>query len=65
MVVWWFVSGAHARDIIDYYTKRFMRGARFITFGPWEWDKRRATFTLKLDKPADELEMLPSVGVEG
>ena len=60
IVVWWFVSGAHAHDIIDYYKKRFPRGARFITFGKWEWDKRRATYTLKLNKPADELEMLPS-----
>ncbi len=60
VVVWWFVSGAHAHDIIDYYTKRFTRGARFITFGRWEWDKRRATFALRLNKPADELEMLPA-----
>ncbi len=60
VVVWWFVSGAHAHDIIAYYTKRFARGARFTTFGTWEWDKRRATFSLKLSKPADELEMLPS-----
>jgi ATP-dependent DNA helicase RecG len=63
IVVWWFVSGAHAHDIISYYMKRFTRGARFITFGKWEWDKRRATFTLKLNKPADELEMLPSATV--
>jgi ATP-dependent DNA helicase RecG len=60
VVVWWFVSGAHAHDILDYYTKRFTRGARFITFGRWEWDKRRATFALRLNKPADELEMLPA-----
>ena len=60
IVVWWFVSGAHAHDIVSYYTRRFTRGARFITFGKWEWDKRRATFTLKLNKPADELEMLPT-----
>src|SRR6266498_3658256 len=60
VVVWWFVSGAHAHDIVNYYTKRFTRGARFITFGRWEWDKRRATFSLKLNKPADELEMLPA-----
>ncbi|MGH9928420.1 MAG: ATP-dependent DNA helicase RecG [Pyrinomonadaceae bacterium] len=58
IVVWWFVSGAHAHDIISYYTKRFARGARFITFGRWDWDKRRATFSLKLNKPADELELL-------
>src|SRR6185369_10864816 len=60
IVVWWFVSGMHAKDIIDYYTKRFTRGARFITFGRWDWDKRRATFSLKLNKPADELELLPA-----
>ncbi|MFZ0061992.1 MAG: ATP-dependent DNA helicase RecG, partial [Pyrinomonadaceae bacterium] len=59
VVVWWFVSGTHARDIIDYYTKRLTRGARFITFGKWEWDERRGTFALRLHKPADELEMLP------
>jgi len=60
VVVWWFVSGTHAHDIISYYTKRFTRGARFITFGRWDWDKRRATFSLKLNKPADELELLPA-----
>ena len=64
IVVWWFISGAHARDIVDYYNKRFTRGARFITFGRWDWDKRRATFSLHLNKPADELEMLPSAGKE-
>jgi ATP-dependent DNA helicase RecG len=60
IVVWWFISGTHAHDIVDYYKKRFIRGARFITFGRWDWDKRRATFSLHLNKPADELEMLPS-----
>ena len=60
VVVWWFVSGPHAYDIITYYTKRFTRGARFITFGKWEWSPRRDTFALRLNKPADELEMLPS-----
>jgi ATP-dependent DNA helicase RecG len=65
VVVWWFVSGSHAKDIIDYYTKRFVRGARFITFGRWDWDKRRATFSLKLNKPADELELLPSQTAAG
>jgi len=61
VVVWWFVSGSNAYDIVNYYTKRFSRGARFITFGRWEWDNRRGTFALRLNKPADELEMLPSV----
>ena len=59
VVVWWFVSGQHARDIINYYKKRLRRGARFITFGKWEWDERRGTYALRLHKPADELEMLP------
>jgi ATP-dependent DNA helicase RecG len=59
VVVWWFISGQHAKDIIDYYNKRFVRGARFVTFGRWDWDKRRATYSLKLTKPADELELLP------
>ena len=60
VVVWWFVSGTHAYDIITYYKKRFVQGSHFIAFGRWEWDKRRGTFTLKLQKPADELEMLHS-----
>ena len=64
VVVWWFVSGAHAYDIISYYKKRFVQGSRFIAFGRWEWDKRRQTYTLKLQKPADELEMLYSTGGE-
>ncbi|HKZ02741.1 MAG TPA: hypothetical protein VJ180_10895, partial [Pyrinomonadaceae bacterium] len=62
VLVWWFVSGAKAQDIIKYYAKRFSRGARFVTFGRWEWDARRGTFALHLNKPADELEMLPSNG---
>jgi ATP-dependent DNA helicase RecG len=59
VMVWWFVSGTHAYDIVNYYKKRFAQGARFMTFGKWEWDSRRATFALRLHKPADELEMLP------
>jgi len=35
VVVWWFVSGARAYDIIDYYKKKLHRGAHFITFGRW------------------------------
>lgn len=60
VVVWWFISGAHAHDIVRYYTKRFIRGAHFITFGKWEWSQRRGTYALRLNKPAEELEMLPS-----
>src|SRR5215468_4089797 len=33
VVVWWFISGRNAYDIINYYTKRLARGTRFITFG--------------------------------
>ncbi|MFN2492485.1 MAG: ATP-dependent DNA helicase RecG [Pyrinomonadaceae bacterium] len=60
VVVWWFVSGSRAHDILTYYSKRFTRGARFITFGKWEWNDRRGTYALRLNKPADELEMLPT-----
>ncbi|MEP6742925.1 MAG: ATP-dependent DNA helicase RecG [bacterium] len=60
VVVWWFISGPHAYEIVTYHTKRFQQGARFITFGTWTFDKRRATYSLHLNKPADELEMLQS-----
>jgi len=60
VVVWWFVSGKQSKTIIDYYMKRFDRGTRFVAYGKWEWDSRRNTFSLKLNKP-DELEMLPVV----
>ncbi|HEX8921263.1 MAG TPA: ATP-dependent DNA helicase RecG, partial [Pyrinomonadaceae bacterium] len=58
VVVWWFVSGRQAQRIIAYHRQKFTRGARFIAFGQWEWDTRRNTFALRLNKP-DELEMLP------
>ncbi len=58
VVVWWFVSGRHAYEIIKFYTNKLERGARFITFGRWEWDSRRGTYALRLQRPADELEML-------
>jgi ATP-dependent DNA helicase RecG len=58
VVVWWFVSGRQAQRIVAYYRQRFARGARFVAFGRWEWDARRNTFALRLNKP-DELEMLP------
>lgn len=61
VVVWWFVSGRSGRQaqgVLAYYRQRFMRGARFVAFGRWEWDARRNTFALRLNKP-DELEMLP------
>src|SRR6185369_13761343 len=58
VVVWWFVSGRHCYEIVKYYTEKLTRGTRFITFGRWDWDKRRGTFSLRLQKPADELEIL-------
>ena len=61
VVVWWFVSGRHCYEIVKYYTGKLTRGTRFITFGRWDWDKRRGTFSLRLQKPADELEILTRV----
>jgi ATP-dependent DNA helicase RecG len=58
VVVWWFVSGRAAQRIVTYNRQRFERGARFVAYGKWEWDTRRNTFALRLNKP-DELEMLP------
>src|SRR5437763_16894307 len=58
VVIWWFVSGRQATHIVAYHRQKFTRGARFIAFGRWEWDARRNTFALRLNKP-DELEMLP------
>lgn len=58
VVVWWFVSGKAASNIVSYHQKRFARGTRFVAYGKWEWDSRRNTFSLKLIKP-DELEILP------
>jgi len=60
VVVWWFVSGRNAHEIINYYSKKLQRGTRFITFGSWTWDSRRGTYSLRLNKPADELEILPA-----
>ncbi|MDT4967851.1 MAG: ATP-dependent helicase RecG [Acidobacteriota bacterium] len=59
VVVSWFVSGAAAQRIIAYHTKRFSRGARFVAFGRWEWDSRRNSYSLRINKP-DELEMMPA-----
>src|SRR6476659_1221684 len=58
VVVWWFVSGRRAYDVIQFYTKKLSRGTRFITFGQWEWDTKRGTYSLRLHRPADELETL-------
>ena len=59
VVVWWFVSGRQAHHTINYYQSRFSRGTRFVAYGRWEWDARKNTFALRLNKP-DELEILPS-----
>jgi ATP-dependent DNA helicase RecG len=60
VVVWWFVSGKQAFRIINYYQSRFARGTRFVAYGKWEYDSRRNTFSLRLNKP-DELEILPNL----
>lgn len=60
VVVWWFISGKQAHRIINYYQERFSRGTRFVAYGKWEWDARRNTFSLRLNKP-DELEILPNL----
>lgn len=59
VVVWWFVSGKQAYRIVNYYKERFSRGTRFVAYGKWDWDGRRNTFSLRLNKP-DELEILPN-----
>ena len=58
VVVWWFVSGRRAYDIIKYYTARMVPDTRFITFGRWELEPRRGVYKLRLQRPADELEIL-------
>ncbi len=58
VIVWWFVSGRRAYEIVKYYTNRLVRGTRFITFGRWEYEARRNTFKLRLSSAADELEIL-------
>lgn len=64
VVVWWFVSGKAAPNIVNFHTQRFARGTRFVAFGKWEWDGRRNTFSLRLGKP-DELELLAQPLTEG
>jgi ATP-dependent DNA helicase RecG len=59
VVVWWFVSGKGAYRIVNYWKERFERGTRFVAYGRWEWDARKNTYALRLNKP-DELEILPS-----
>ncbi len=61
VVVMWFLSGKTAPHAIEYYTERFKRGVRLIAHGKWEWDVRRNTYVLKVNKP-EELEILPDDG---
>ncbi|HEU4434373.1 MAG TPA: hypothetical protein VFR51_13405, partial [Pyrinomonadaceae bacterium] len=58
VVVWWFVSGKRAYDIVKYYKERMVPGTRFITFGRWELEPRRGAYKLRLQRPADELEII-------
>ena len=58
VIVWWFVSGRRAYDIVKYYTAKLERGTRFMTFGRWEFEARRNTYKLRLNNAADELEIL-------
>lgn len=58
VLIQWFVSGSRAKQIIEYYVKRFTRGTRFIAFGRWHRDKV-GTFCLKINKP-DEIEVISS-----
>jgi ATP-dependent DNA helicase RecG len=60
VIVWWFVSGRRAYEIVQYYTNKLVAGTRFITFGRWEWNAAKSTYKLQLHRPADELEILPS-----
>ena len=57
VLIEWFVSGQRAKQIIEYYSKKFVRGTRFIAFGKWQRDKL-GIFGLKVNKP-DEIEVLP------
>jgi len=63
VTVWWFISGARAQQIIQYNTKRFSPGTRFIAFGQWERDKHES-YSLRINKP-DELEVVSADQEEG
>ncbi|MEO7658587.1 MAG: DEAD/DEAH box helicase, partial [Pyrinomonadaceae bacterium] len=65
IVVKWFVSGKSAEHVVDYYQDRFSQNTRFVAYGKWEFDDRRNTFALMVNKP-EELEILPqdSLGFE-
>src|SRR5256714_5508758 len=59
----WFVSGARAKQIIEFYSKKFVRGTRFIAFGRWQQDKL-GIYCLKVNKP-DELEVVSADDEDG
>ncbi len=59
VVVWWFVAGKQGHHVVNYHKNRFERGTRFVAYGKWEWDGRKNTYALRLNKP-DELEILPN-----
>jgi ATP-dependent DNA helicase RecG len=59
VMVKWFISGKQGERIANYYQDKFARGTRFVAYGKWEWDKRRGTFSLMVNKP-EELEVLQS-----
>ena len=59
----WFVSGARAKQIIEFYSKKFVRGTRFIAFGKWQRDKL-GVYCLKVNKP-DELEVVSADDEDG
>lgn len=61
VIVWWFVSGPRAYEIVQYYTKKLVPNTRFITFGRWDWNATKGTYKLQLHRPADELELLPGL----
>lgn len=63
VIVKWFISGKQAERIAGYYQDKFIRGTRFVAYGKWEWDSRRNTFSLMLQKP-EELEILPNTDRE-
>ena len=56
VLIEWFISGARAKQIVEYYSNRFVRGTRFIAFGKWQMNKL-GIYNLKTNRP-DELEVM-------
>lgn len=59
VIIKWFVSGKGANDIVNWYSKKFPRGTRFVAYGLWEVDQR-GQLGLKIGKP-EEIEILPAI----